>query len=151
MYSPPSPSLSPAILPPLIISLIPLPRTLPLTVCIILIAHTWADFHIPPLLPLLPRLAHTHPCMCQDTPQTSLIKGTCQSLYHLDQMVVPCKLLLSNPKPPLMQLKVAPPEFICLTGNLDTLTLPTHPGTHYAPGGFHVPSSRRGLRSVAAL
>src|SRR6266436_2249867 len=95
---------------PVLLLIIPYPRTLTLTFCILITTLLHAQLRICPSLsfPCRPALAHAsnHPALCQVCNQISMTQGRHEGLYCAYKVLIPSRLLLCHRKPTLTKLEV---------------------------------------------
>src|SRR5258708_33189185 len=115
---------------PLLPLIIPLPRTLTLTFCVLIttLLHTQLWIHPPFPFPHGPTLAHTsnHPSLCQVCNQIGTTQGCHKGLYHAYKALILSRLLLCHRKPTLTKLEVGPPQLVGLVSDFNALARNGH-------------------------
>src|SRR5260221_10147199 len=119
---------------PLLPLIIPLPRTLTLTFCVLIttLLHTQLWIHPPFPFPHGPTLAHTsnHPSLCQVCNQIGTTQGCHKGLHCAYKALILSCLLLHHINLMLTKLEVSLPQLIGLVSNFDALTWDGHLWTH---------------------
>src|SRR5258708_2648888 len=115
---------------PVLLLIIPSPRTLTLTFRILIITLLHARLQIrPPLsFPRAPTLTHpsNHPALRRVCNQISTTQGCHEGLYCAYKALIPSCLLLCHCKLMLMKLEVGPPQLIGLASDFDALARNGH-------------------------